>query len=61
MFNNLSQVLPRSYGLGETKSFLQAMFEVFQATVSDITLKELFQPNGVEFQETERGFYSSHP
>ena len=33
-------------------------FQVLQRTVSDSKFKELFQPNGVEFQEIERGFYS---
>ena len=45
--NKLFQFSHRCYELGETKSVLQAIFHVFQSTISAIRFKELFQTNGI--------------
>ena len=45
--NNLFQFSHRCYGLAETKSVVQAIFHVFQRTISAIKFKELFQTNGI--------------
>ena len=37
----------RCYELLETKSVVQAIFHVFQRTISAIKFKELFQKNGI--------------
>ena len=49
--NNLFPFSHRCYELGETKSVLQAMFHVFQRTISVIKFKELFQK--MEFNFTK--------
>ena len=45
-------------GLKESNSSSEGNFQVFKKTVLAIKVQELFQPNGVEFQENERGFSS---
>ena len=45
--NNLLHFSHRCDELGETNSVLQAMFHVFQRTISAIKFKELFQKKGI--------------
>ena len=44
--NNLFHFSHRCYGLAATKSVVQAIFHVFQRTISAIQLKELFWKHG---------------
>ena len=60
IYNNLSHCLPRCYILGESKSSSKGKCSDFKMTVLVTKFKELFQTTGVEFQEAERGFSSSH-
>ena len=45
--NNIFQFSHRYYGLAATKWVVQAIFHVFQRTISAIQLKELFRKNGI--------------
>ena len=45
--NNLFYCSHKFYGLAETKSVVQAIFHVFQMTISAIKFKELFWTNGI--------------
>ena len=45
--NNLFQFSHRCYFLAETKSVVQASFQVFQKTISAIHFKELFWTNKI--------------
>ena len=45
--NNLFHFSHRCYGLGENKSVVQAIFHVFQRTISSIKFKEFFWTNGI--------------
>ena len=47
IYKNLFQFSHRWYGLAETKSVVQASFQVFQKTISAIHFKELFWTNGI--------------
>ena len=45
--NKLFHFSHRFYGLAATKSVVQAIFHVFQRTISTIKFKELFWTNGI--------------
>ena len=56
--NNLFHFSHRYYGLAAKNSVVQAIFHVFQRTISAIKFKELFWKKGIEFEKNEIGFYS---
>ena len=47
IYNKIFQFSHRCNGLAETKSVVQASFQVFQRTISAINFKELFWTNGI--------------
>ena len=47
IYNKLFQFLHKYYSSAETKSVVQAIFHVFQRTISAIKFKELFWTNGI--------------
>ena len=57
--NNLFQLSHKCYGLAETKSVVQAIFHVFQRTISSIKFKELFWTMEFNFIKMREVFISN--